>query len=211
MSRNEKFGQAKSVTAYQKLIYSIFQSNRNTDHGFAIGLVSPESGAGTSSLSHEFVAQLSAGANRVVEVDLAYLTRTVKSVDDLLSRIQKTAGAYAFEIEPEPQAKIPSHRSSFWNENVEHRRSCVQALRERFDYVLFDCPALHVSGDALSIASAVDGFLLVIEADRTTTQQIQHAEQSLEDAGARLYGSILNKQQSTVPTWAQRFLGGSHA
>ena len=211
MSRNEKFGQARAATPYQKLIYSIFQSARDKDGGVAIGLVSPEPGAGTSSLSHEFVAQLSAGANRILEVDLAYATQTVNSVEDMLSRIRDTAQAYAFEFKPPPTSVKQTPKSALWTGNAELRRSCVQVLQERFDYILFDCPALEVSGDALGIASAIDGFLLVIEADRTTTQQIQYAEESLEDAGAKLYGSILNKQRSPVPTWAQRLLGDSYA
>ena len=211
MSRNAGFGQSQAGAAYQKLIYNIFQSTRNTDHGFAIGLVSPEPGAGTTSLTRKFAEELSAGANRVLEVDLGYIARTAQSVEDLLGRIRETAGAYSFALRGEPNTGTPKETSAFWNGNIDHRRNCVRALRDRFDYVLFDCPALQHSGDALGIASALDGFLLVIEANRTTAQAIQLAEESLQNAGAKLYGSILNKQQSAVPNWAQRFLGDPHA
>lgn len=198
--------QTGAGTAYQSLIYSIFQQSRAGDRGFTIGLVSPEPGAGTSFLTHEFIAQLGADAgNRVLGVDLAFVARTVQSVEDLLARVAPTTAANVFELRPHSKEAISTRGSAYWNGSMDHRRDCVHALADQFDYILFDCPALQLSGDALGIASVIDGFLLVIEANRTTTQQIQNTEQNLEGAGGKLYGSILNKQKSLLPRWAQGF------
>ena len=204
MSSDENREQAGAGTAYQSLIYSIFQHSRDTGRGFTIGLVSPEPGAGTSFLTHEFIAHLGADAgNRVLGVDLGYVSRTVQSIDDLLARIAPATAANVFELRSLSKEATHARSSAYWHASMDHRRDAIHALRERFDYVLFDCPALQLSSDALGIASVIDGFLLVVEANRTTSQQVQATEQTLEAAGGKVYGSILNKQRSLLPRWAQ--------
>lgn len=64
--------------------------------------------------------------------------------------------------------------------------------RDRFDYVLVDCPPILGLSDTLSIAPFVDAVLLVARAENTTRGAIIHAVDQLGQAGAIVRGGILN-------------------
>jgi len=58
-------------------------------------------------------------------------------------------------------------------------------------YVIFDCPPLLSVSDSLVFASYVDGIILVVEAGRTTEEQISKSVELLKDRP--LLGLVLNK------------------
>jgi Mrp family chromosome partitioning ATPase len=72
-------------------------------------------------------------------------------------------------------------------------------LREAFDLVLVDSPAMEVSYDAVTVAPAVDATLLVVAAEATPAAEVRHARDRLFDAGGTVAGSILNKRREHVP------------
>lgn len=195
--------QAEAGAAYQSLIYNIFQLSRDTQHGFAMGVVSPTDTVGTGVLVHDLGKQLGGyPANQILHFDLGFVARSVESMDDLLGMIRSTAVSNVYEIRPETGKPVSARPSSFWHGSAAHRRDCIQTLRERFQYILIDCPPLCLAGDALGVAAMLDGFLMVIEANKTTTEELQAAEHAIEQAGGKLYGNILNKEKSTLPRWA---------
>ena len=195
------------VSAYQGLVYNIFQLPRDSQHGAAIAVTSPTRGTGTSYLVRALANELGSHPSyRILRVDLGVLARTLHSAEQALELVTATEQPSIFTI-GDPIASSPLSRSaSFWHASAEHRRECVDLLRENFQYILFDCPALRESGDTLGIAALVDGLLLIVEADKTTKAEILQAERQIEGAGGRLYGSILNKRKYLVPDWARRRL-----
>jgi succinoglycan biosynthesis transport protein ExoP len=70
-------------------------------------------------------------------------------------------------------------------------RKQLTTLREAYDYVVIDLPAVSAVADALSAAGAVDGYLLVIEWGRTPLEVVQETLADL-NAGSAL-GAVLNK------------------
>jgi Mrp family chromosome partitioning ATPase len=72
--------------------------------------------------------------------------------------------------------------------------------------VLIDCPSLKESTDILGLAPLVDGVLMVIEANRTTKEQIVYLERTLERGGGRILGHLLNKRTYPIPEWVHRKL-----
>lgn len=68
----------------------------------------------------------------------------------------------------------------------------VQFLREKYDLVIFDSPAVARVTDAVALAHAVDGVLLVIKAASTTRQQAHSAVSQLRRANPRILGAVLN-------------------
>ncbi len=215
------------LSEYQALVYNIFQLPRSTPHGLAIALTSPTRGAGTTHLTKALTNELGAHpTHRILRVDLQYLARHVRSAAEVLEMVRGSSAATIFELSGElsgelsERAEAATERNgaggdsvstggiagAFWHASVEHRRECIDLLREQFQYILFDCPALRRSGDTLGIASLVDGLLLVVEADRTTKAEMLQAERQIESTGGRLFGSILNKRKYLVPDWARRRL-----
>lgn len=71
----------------------------------------------------------------------------------------------------------------------------VKEMKERYKdrYIIFDSSPLLNSPDPLVFSSHVDGILLVVEAGKTTTDQIKEATNLLK--GKNILGTILNKAQ----------------
>ena len=68
----------------------------------------------------------------------------------------------------------------------------VDALREKYDHILLDCPPILPVVDALSTASIGDGTIVVLRLERTTQLQAQAACNSLRRAGVTLDGVVVN-------------------
>ncbi|WP_232107535.1 MULTISPECIES: polysaccharide biosynthesis tyrosine autokinase [Streptomyces] len=75
-------------------------------------------------------------------------------------------------------------------------RAVLRVLAEKYDHVVVDtAPALPVA-DASVIASAVDGYLLVVRASRTSRDQVGAALRTLQHVGASVLGTVLNMSSS---------------
>lgn len=69
----------------------------------------------------------------------------------------------------------------------------------RFDYVLIDAPPVNVSVQALLLGRMADGVVLVLEANYTRSDSALRAKESLEGAGVRLLGAVLNRRTYPIP------------
>ncbi len=187
------------------LIYNVFQLPRDAKRGIAIAVTAASPGAGTSYLVRSLAAELGTyPANRILQVDLAAMAAALQAGDDVMQMALPTTHPGIYEIRPALEERREDAPAAYWHVSAEHRRECIDRLRAQFHFVLFDCPAVLVNSDALGIAPLVDGLLLVVEADRTTKKEISQAEQRIEAAGGRLYGSILNKRKTPARRWGRR-------
>ena len=75
----------------------------------------------------------------------------------------------------------------------------VDELRAKFDYVIFDTPAVSMRSDALAVASRVDGLALVVEANSTRREAARKALQYAAAANVRMLGVILNQRTYPMP------------
>ena len=62
--------------------------------------------------------------------------------------------------------------------------------------VIVDLPALASGGDARAAAARLDGVVIVVEAGRTTTDDVERAIKALSRAGATVIGTILNRSRA---------------
>ena len=69
----------------------------------------------------------------------------------------------------------------------------VLAMKERYPdrAIIFDTPSLLTSADPLVLARFVDGVLMVVEAERTSREELRRAMELLE--GRKIVGTVLNK------------------
>jgi len=74
----------------------------------------------------------------------------------------------------------------------------VREMKTRYPerYVIFDCPPLLSVSDSLVFSSYVDGIVLVVEAGRTSTEQIRKSVDLLKDRP--LLGLVLNKSREPI-------------
>jgi hypothetical protein len=193
--------------AFEGLLYTVFQQLRQTSPGpggLAIAFTSANPGEGVTHTIHALVAGLAREpGTRTLMADSRVLRQLRAAPAELpaLCRALPAAGQTLYEL---ASSTAPGPHS--WEGSWEYRRDTIAELRRAFDYVLVDCPALREGNDLLSLAPFVDGIILIVEADRTRKDQVQHAEKAIAFARGKLIGTILNKRSYVVPEWIYRRL-----
>jgi Mrp family chromosome partitioning ATPase len=69
----------------------------------------------------------------------------------------------------------------------------LDRLSASYDMVLLDSPPLLPVTDAVVLSKLAGGALVVVGADRIHRPQLQQSLDSLETAGAHLFGIVMNK------------------
>ena len=207
---------AGTPAAYEGLSYTVFQQlRRETSEGLVIAFTSANTGEGVTHTIEALLRELARDVNgRTLSADSRILRRLRTAPSELESiclPMQDQNQQSLFELRG-PPANSPAVKQdesaweSTWESSWEYRRDVMSRLRELFQYVLIDCPALAKSNDILSLASFADGVILIVEADRTRREQIVNAERTIEFAQGRLLGHILNKRRYVIPDWIYRRL-----
>lgn len=178
------------LAACQALVYSLLQrcETADRDRGFALALVSSHPGAGVSyiqSLLEQMLNSNEANCAIALDCDLLGLSATSHRAHDETRR------------NPERPSLARQSGIARYRDRVGH----LNALREVYRYVLLDCHSLKEKSDVLGLASVVDGTIIVVECNRTTTNQLDELEQSIEKYGGTVLGSVLNKTTPVVPQW----------
>lgn len=69
----------------------------------------------------------------------------------------------------------------------------IEEMRERFDVVLLDTPAITAVADAAMLAPSADGVLLVVSCEKVREEAVQAACQQLAFVDARPIGVVVNR------------------
>jgi protein-tyrosine kinase len=91
-------------------------------------------------------------------------------------------------------------------EEIDTGLNSVDAIRVAFDNILIDCRSLRVSSEAAVLSSSVDGVAVVVEAGQTRRDEILNAQRTIENAGGKFLGFVLNKRRYPVPEWLYKRL-----
>lgn len=68
----------------------------------------------------------------------------------------------------------------------------LKRLKEEFEYVIFDSPALDTITDAVIISSKVDYAILVAKMGKTNLKALKRSKEKLEKANAHILGVVIN-------------------
>jgi succinoglycan biosynthesis transport protein ExoP len=68
----------------------------------------------------------------------------------------------------------------------------VASVRDRFDFVIIDSPAILATADASAMVRSADAAVLTIDYTRTTRPQAERATQLLASAGVKVLGVVIN-------------------
>jgi succinoglycan biosynthesis transport protein ExoP len=177
-------------------------------------LTSARAGEGKTSVTLNLAITLAQGGRRVVVVDadlragnchsmlgLANHYGLVRLLNDDLPLdvgLQRTAvdGLYLLSRGPFPRNPADLLGS-------DKMKTVLQSLRERFDFVLIDSPPAIAVSDAALLAVQCDGVLLVLRAQKTSTEAVQRVVERLETAGARILGTVLIGVNFRNPEFAE--------
>jgi Mrp family chromosome partitioning ATPase len=83
--------------------------------------------------------------------------------------------------------------------NSGRMRQLITELRTRVDCVLIDASAINLSNDAVSIAGAADGMVIVLKANSSRRETVRKAVHDMQSAHVRILGAVLNQRTFPVP------------
>lgn len=69
----------------------------------------------------------------------------------------------------------------------------IQALKEKYDYIIMDAPPIGSVIDAAITGRNADGTLMVVRNDFSKKSAVKRGKQQLEQSGCKLLGVILNR------------------
>ena len=86
------------------------------------------------------------------------------------------------KIPPNPSEMLAS--ASFQN--------AIERFRQEYDYIIIDLPPIGEVADAQIVSRLTDGMVLVIRSNHTKQRELADAESSLQSAGSRICGIVIN-------------------
>ncbi|MGO9577764.1 MAG: CpsD/CapB family tyrosine-protein kinase [Terriglobales bacterium] len=90
--------------------------------------------------------------------------------------------------------------------NSDRLKQRLQELREEFDYILIDVPAINLYADVLALGRIADGVVVVLQADSTRRETARKGLESLRDAHIEVLGAVLNRRTFPIPDFVYRRL-----
>jgi hypothetical protein len=168
---------------YGGLILRLFQSRA------AVAVIGVGLDKGVVGVCEGIAIELAELGKRVVVVPVDGLLRmnpiTVPGETALMSRIARNVWLW-----PSPLGK-PIEFLNAAESKPTGAESWLDALRRNFDSVLLECPAVDSAFGVTEVAAMADAVVLVVEAGRSSKQQILHDQRALELQGAKLAGGIM--------------------
>jgi succinoglycan biosynthesis transport protein ExoP len=120
------------------------------------------------------------------EAGLSGILTGAQSLEDTLRQLESAPGLSVLAAGPRP----PNPAELLSSPAME---KLLDELRRRFDYLVLDSPPLLPVTDATVLSAFVDGVVLVVECGVTDRGALARAHRMLENAGARVLGTVLNK------------------
>ena len=109
-----------------------------------------------------------------------------------------------------PSGKIPKNPAELLG-SVKMKQLLTE-LRGKFDTILLDVPPVMSVTDPGVLGAQSDGVFLVIQAGRTQRASVQHAQQLLNQAHAKVLGYVLTNVEYHLPEYLYRYIDSqSHA
>jgi Mrp family chromosome partitioning ATPase len=182
------------------LLSRIFQRpSEENSRGFVVVLTSAHPRAGVSHITNALAAALDQGGDRfTMLLNGRYMSAGDEGSSHPTNGPEGRASANLW------QRHKPDGSYDNWHGIHTRLAIYLEKLRREYRYILIDCPSLKEAEHAVILAPLVDGVVLVVEANRTQKDQFLYAERTIENAGGRILGHVLNKRTYVIPEWLHR-------
>lgn len=196
-------GNTPYVDAFRRLRSNLFALQQDSPHHTLL-LTSSEPGEGKSTLVGNLAYVLAQAGKKVVVVDCDLRRPTLHKIFKLPNE-QGLSNVLNKNEEPEgllqdcavPGVKIvtsgpiPSNPAELLGS--QQMSNLINRLHQDCDYVLLDSPAMLSVSDAIVLAPAVDGVILVVSRSHSHREGVLSACKQLADVKARILGVIINR------------------
>jgi len=209
----------------QLLLANLQTSAQRLRGGAAIAFTSASTGEGVSHVTQLFAVELARHTGRRTLIVNAERMQSL-GVEDYLRMpwnchptnvenlwilpAKQTGRKSGAEADEESSIELPQRsflvRVNKEGEEIDTGLDSVDAIRVAFDNILIDCRSLRVSSEAAMLSSSLDGVAVVVEAGQTRRDEILNAQRTIENAGGKFLGFVLNKRRYPVPEWLYRRL-----
>jgi len=207
------------------LLANLQNSTQRLREGAAIAFTSASVGEGVSHVTQLFAVELARHTGRRTLIVSAERMQSL-GVEDYLQMpwnchptnienvwmlpAKKSDRNNRAETDEDTAPDLPQRsflvRVSKEGEQIDTGLDSVDAMRVAFDNILIDCRSLRVSSEAAVLSSSVDGVAVVVEAGQTRRDEIVNAQRTIENAGGKFLGFVLNKRRYPVPEWLYKRL-----
>jgi Mrp family chromosome partitioning ATPase len=188
-----------------------------TPHETVLGIVSPGSSEGRTTLSLAVAGAMAELYHRVVLVELE-----TDATSPTLCSEMKLGAEYGLQDYLEQQATLgstlwPTRKEGLWFlpagplqtsssrlDSTVRTKKLFDELSEMFDIVVVDLPPLLTSEEAAPLLTGLTGIVLVASAGSTTTDQIAHTLELCQAIPVK--GVLLNKVRLRTPRWLASLL-----
>lgn len=192
------------VDAFDRVVVDLFMDNQANGHK-TFTVCSCNAGVGSTSIAMELAISLSVAGWKTVLIDGDL--RKDGQYKRLNQKVDAGLSDYIVrQLTPE-DILYPTNWPGLQYIACGHQRNetpvkllCSQRmselmdhLKENYDFVLFDCPALNSVVDAAIMGAKTDCTFLVAASGETKFRDLETAKKQLEEAGANILGVILNK------------------
>jgi Mrp family chromosome partitioning ATPase len=185
---------------------------------WTIGLISTLHGEGVSSIARGLARVVSRTPNaKVLICDVAGDPRTQPSRNGhskstALARASLDHGAGRIEFSWLPGSQVamgalgePGAINAL-AADAESVRSMLSSVSDSFELTILDLPPVSESIVGPAMAKALDGVVLVVEAERTRSAAVQASQRTLRMHGGNVLGVVLNKRRFHIPNFIYRRL-----
>jgi Mrp family chromosome partitioning ATPase len=203
----------------QLLLASLNNGSQKLREGSAIAFASASRGAGAGHVAKLFAIELARHTGRrTLVIDSQRLQGL--GVEDYLQMPSNCHPTNIDSLWMLPAKKTPTNgngngagpkrsflmRIAGQGEEIDTGLGAVDALRVNFDNILIDCRSINESTDAAMLASSVDGVVVVVDAGHSRRDEILNAQRTIEAAGGKFLGYVLNQRRYPVPEWLYKRL-----
>jgi protein-tyrosine kinase len=82
----------------------------------------------------------------------------------------------------------------------------IEEMKTKADWIIFDSPHVNSYEDPVTLASKVDGVVMILEAEKTRWEVAQRAKERIQNGKGNIIGVVLNKRQFHIPDWLYKRL-----
>ena len=120
-------------------------------------------------------------------------------LEDANQRIEDSIFTLKENLQIIQTGKISQNTASLLNESKV--KPIVKKIRTQYDAVFVDCTYMKKLSDITTLASSVDGVVLIINEGKDLVQATKNVVHVLKQNNANMVGGILNNRTFPIPSW----------
>ena len=176
------------LDCYLPLVQKLLEMRDSEPQGVIVGFTSIARGEGVTHVVSSLARKLAEHTwEQILLTTSADLPTAPSAKFDDSAHIQRLA-----------RSSSPPPRNLRWED--------LQALRQRFGFVLVDCPAMRVASSLITLSNLCDTAVLVVAAGEARRPEIETAQKLLKASSVKLLGAVLNKQVDPIPGFISKVL-----